>query len=148
MNWVKLMMATRASPASRGKIAPSCCSRLGRLARSRRSREFRFSFRLARPVCGVLISRLRPNSIFCLGRFITEWSVVSKGSHDKNCLNTLNAKERCFNASFLIISFLITSRPTQDDEMKGDNVVPQLFAAVTFKATHHSAVHKNKRSTW
>jgi len=43
-------------------------------------------------------NRLRSNSLFCLGRFLTEWMTrkYPSSSHDKSCYNTLNAKERCF----------------------------------------------------
>lgn len=52
--------------------------------------------------------------------------------HDKSCLNVLNAKERCFSASFRI-SFSMD----YPQERKGYNAVPQFLSATTFKATHH-----------
>ena len=62
------------------------------------------------------------------------WNNLS-GSHDKSCLNSLNAKERCFNASFLI-SILY--------QRKEDNAVPELLAAGTFKMTHNSSIRRRQ----
>ena len=86
------------------------------------------------------------------------------GSHDKSCLNSLNAKERCFSAAFLVsysigyigppfIRLKEKNCPTIPCGIKElllyrDNAKTVLKLSLMFKATHKSAFHKNKQSRW
>ena len=70
------------------------------------------------------------------------WSEMTRQylsvGHEKSCSNSPNAKERCFNGSFLI-SFSIEFIGPSFTKRK-ENGVQQFLALETLKTTHHSAV--------
>ena len=69
------------------------------------------------------------------------------GSREKSCSNSLNAKERSFNASYLTT---LSSKNTISHERNRENDIMQLIAAATFMAMQcciaPGQTHKKKKT--